>query len=117
MSESIDVRTLLPLTEVTYFILLSISPGRKHGYAILKDVDNLSQGRVILSTGTLYGAIKRLLDSGWIVRTEDPKPDNGNRERKVYTLTNLGARVLEAEVRRLKDLIAAAQMRSAGEST
>ena len=116
MSEPIEVRTLLPLTEVTYLILLSISPGRKHGYAIMKDVRHLSRGRVDLSTGTLYGALKRLLDSGWIVRTDDPAPDNGLRKRKVYVLTELGARVLQAEVERLKGLVVAAQMRSVGES-
>ena len=117
MTELIDVRTLLPLTEVTYFILLSISPGCKHGYAIMKDVRRLSQGRVILSTGTLYGAIKRLLDCGWIVRTDDPNPVNGRRKRKVYALTDLGTRVLQAEVERLKGLVVAAQMRSVGETT
>ena len=117
MSKLISVSTFLPLTEVTYFILLSISPGRKHGYAIMKDVRHLSQGRVVLSTGTLYGAIRRLLENGWIERTDDPEPNNGRRQRKVYALTDLGSRVLDAELRRLNTLIAAAQMRSVGEST
>ena len=82
----------------------------------MKDVEQLSQGRVVLSTGTLYGAIKRLLDLGWIERADDPKPSNGRRERKVYTLTDIGARVLSAEVRRMNDLVVAAQLRSVGES-
>jgi DNA-binding PadR family transcriptional regulator len=72
---------------------------------------------VVLSTGTLYGAIKRLLDHGWIERTDDPQPHNGNRPRKVYALTELGARVLEAEIKRLKDLVIAARICTAGEST
>jgi DNA-binding PadR family transcriptional regulator len=117
MENSFEEQSHLPLTEVTYFILLSISPGSKHGYAIMKDVEQLSQGRVILSTGTLYGAIKRLLDFGWIVRTADPNPNHDKRERKVYALTDFGSRVLNAEVRRLSDLVIAAEMRFIGEST
>lgn len=58
----------LPLTETTFFILLSLSPKPKHGYAMMKDVESLSEGRIRLSTGTLYGAIKRLLEKGWIKR-------------------------------------------------
>ena len=58
----------LPLTETTFYILLSLSPGSSHGYAILKDVERLSEGRLVLSTGTLYGALKRLLERDWIER-------------------------------------------------
>ena len=53
-----------PLTEATYFIMLSLSREPRHGYAIMKDVQSLSEDRVILSTGTLYGALKRLLKQG-----------------------------------------------------
>ncbi len=56
-------------------ILLSLAPGPKHGYAILKEVETLSDGRVKLSTGTLYGAIERLLDQDWIRRVDDPIPN------------------------------------------
>ena len=57
---------LTPLREPTLFILLALSKERKHGYAILKDVEVLSEGRVVLSTGTLYGALARLLEQGVI---------------------------------------------------
>jgi len=67
MSPDDDLHDILPLTEATFFILLSLAPGAKHGYAILKEVPLLSQQRVTLSTGTLYGALKRLLTAGWIV--------------------------------------------------
>ena len=110
-----DPQSNLPLTEVTYFILLSLAPGPRHGYAIMKDVRFLSQGRVVLSTGTLYGALKRLLEQGWILRSDDPLPSDGGRQRKAYRLTELGRRVLEAEVRRLDNLVSAAQLRSVGE--
>ena len=92
-----------------FFILLSLLPGPRHGYAILKEVDCLSEGRVKLSTGTLYGAIKRLLDEGWIRRTADPMPNHTERERKAYALTEAGRRVLNAEVARLKKLVRVAQ--------
>ena len=95
----------LPLREPTFFILLSLSPGPKHGYAILKGVENLSDGRVRLSTGTLYGAIKRLLDRKWIRRVSDPIPNGTSRERKAYALTELGRAVLNAEVQRLERLV------------
>jgi DNA-binding PadR family transcriptional regulator len=104
----------LPLTEVTYFILLSLAPGPRHGYAIMKDVQRLSDQRVVLSTGTLYGALKRLLDQGWILRTDDPEPNGTDRERKSYRLTQDGRRVLQAEVRRLENLVTVARLRAIG---
>jgi DNA-binding PadR family transcriptional regulator len=107
-----DTLSLRPLREPTFFILLSLSPGPKHGYAILKEVEILSQGRVRLSTGTLYGAIKRLLDRGWIRRVDDPIPNDTDRERKSYDLTELGQRVLNAEIARLQKLVSVAQIQT-----
>ena len=106
----------LPLREPTFFILLNLSAGPKHGYAILKEVEALSDGRVRLSTGTLYGAIKRLLEDGWIRRVEDPQPNNTQRERKLYALTELGRRVLTAEIDRLRKLVDVAQIQTAEET-
>jgi DNA-binding PadR family transcriptional regulator len=90
-----------PLTEATFFILLSLSPSPKHGYAIMKEVKNLSDGRIVFSTGTLYGALRRLLDQGWIKRVNDPEPNHTDRERKAYALTE-----------RLKSLLATAEQRT-----
>jgi len=103
-----DNLTYLPLREPTFYILLSLSPGPKHGYAILKDVEKLSDGNVLLGTGTLYGAIKRLLDQDWIRRVNDPIPNGTDRERKAYVLTNQGRRVLNAEIVRLQKLVSVA---------
>ena len=105
-----DVHDQLPLTESTFFILLSLAPGPKHGYAILKDVEALSDGRLVLSTGTLYGALKRMLDGVWIERVPDPEPDESNRERKAYRLTKLGRRILDAETARLRRLVGLAEL-------
>jgi DNA-binding PadR family transcriptional regulator len=110
-----DIELQLPLTESTFFILLSLAPGPRHGYAILKDVQALSDGRLQLSTGTLYGAIKRLLDQDWIARIADPWPDGTERQRKVYILTDLGRRILEAETARLRSVVAKASLRVPGE--
>jgi DNA-binding PadR family transcriptional regulator len=109
-----DIQEQLPLTESTFFIIVSLAPGPRHGYAILKEVEALSEGRVTLSTGTLYGALKRMLDGGWIERADDPAPDESERERKAYRLTKLGQLVLEAETVRLRRLLALAQLRTEG---
>jgi len=108
-----DMLSNLPLREPTFFILLSLSPAPKHGYAIMKEVETLSEGRLNLSTGTLYGAIKRLLDDGWIRRVEDPLPNGTERERKAYALTEQGRRVLNAEVERLNKLVSMAKVQTA----
>ena len=107
--------TEIPLTESTYFILLSLSPKPKHGYAIMKDVQLLSEERIVLSTGTLYGALKRLLDQGWIVRLEDADPKGNVRDRKVYKLSQYGRRVLKDEIARLNKLLKAANQHVARE--
>ena len=109
-----DVSAQLPLTEATYYILLSLAPDSRHGYAIMKDIRALSHERVVLSTGTLYGALKRLLEMEWIQRVDDPEPDGNGRERKLYSLTRLGRRVLEAEVARLDALLDSARRQSVG---
>lgn len=98
----------LPLTESTFLIMVSLSAAPKHGYAILKEVEELSAGRVTLSTGTLYGAIRRLLTSSWIERAEDITDDT-MRNAKAYRLTEQGRRVLQAEVNRMRTLVTLAE--------
>jgi DNA-binding PadR family transcriptional regulator len=113
----LEIAEDLPLTETTFLILLSISIEPKHGYAILKDVEALSDGRVLLSTGTLYGALKRLLDAGWIERVPEREMDHDpdtDRPRKAYALTRLGGRMLQAEVRRMQKLSELARAHARG---
>ena len=104
-----DVQTHLPLTESTFFILLVLAPGPRHGYAIMKETAVLSDGRVQLSTSTLYGAIRRLLDQGWIERSAAASGIENGRERKAYQLTSLGRRILNAETVRLQSLVTVAK--------
>jgi DNA-binding PadR family transcriptional regulator len=103
----------LPLTEATFLILLSLAPGPSHGYAILKDVQQLSEQRVRLSTGTLYGALKRLLELDWIARVEAEGPAETGRPTHTYSLTDHGRLVLSAELERMQALTAIARRRLA----
>ncbi|HSG45412.1 MAG TPA: helix-turn-helix transcriptional regulator [Anaerolineales bacterium] len=108
----IDPLDYLPLTESTFYILLSLAPGRKHGYAIMKDVKELSRERVSLSTSTLYTAVGRLLDQELIERLSDDDQDSGpGLPRKSYILTELGRWVLEAESARLQEMVKEARLR------
>ena len=93
-----------PLTETVFLILLSLARTPQHGYAILKDVEELSGGRVKFSTGTLYGALARLLDMGWIRMVEE----SGNRGRRDYALTDSGRAALDSEMGRMRGLLASA---------
>ena len=87
------------LTEATYYILLSLCSPR-HGYGIMQQTEELSDGRVRLAAGTLYGALNTLCDKGWIMLKT---VDDDNR-RKEYLLTDKGRDVLVHEVKRLKEL-------------
>jgi DNA-binding PadR family transcriptional regulator len=106
-----DPETFLPLTETTLLILVALSTTPKHGYAILKEVSTLSDARITLSTGTLYGALERLLDQQWIERIEAEQNERG---RKAYQLTNLGRDVLKAEMQRMEQVLRQARLRMAG---
>ncbi len=104
----------LPLTETSFFILLSLLPGPKHGYGIIKEVEAMSAGRVVLAAGTLYSALRRMLEDGWIERLAEPEsPGSEHRERKLYQLTDLGRRILELETERLKALVRLTDLRKA----
>jgi DNA-binding PadR family transcriptional regulator len=104
-----------PLSESAFLVLLSLAEGPRHGYGILRDVEQLSDGRVVLSTGTLYGVIRRFLDSGWIKKAADPDPQDNNRERQAYNLTNGGRRVVAAEAARLETLVKLSRARLAAQ--
>jgi DNA-binding PadR family transcriptional regulator len=101
---------LLPMTEPVLLILLSLADRPRHGYAILQDTEKMSDGRVRLSTGTLYGALRRLLEEGWITRFQE---EDNSRGKQAYRLTSLGQRSLQQEVIRLKHLTRVASVRVA----
>ncbi len=102
----------LPLTETTFFILLSLAQQPRHGYAIMKDVYDLSRERINLTAGTLYGALKRLLEQEWIERFDDLEQpaDAPGLPRKAYRLTDLGRSILSAEIDRLNSILQVARL-------
>src|SRR5262245_30943522 len=95
----------LPLTPALFQVLLALADGDKHGYAILKEVEERTGGRVRLSTGTLYGIVKRLLADGMIRESAAGSDDR----RRAYRLTPFGRRVALAEAERLRELVANAR--------
>jgi PadR family transcriptional regulator PadR len=106
-----------PLSEPTFFILLSLSSEPRHGYAVLKDTQALSEGRITLSVSTLYTTLNRLQEQGLIERldSEDEDPAPG-LPRKIYRLTRQGQRALEAEAWRMRGLLAAYRQRMEAET-
>jgi DNA-binding PadR family transcriptional regulator len=101
-----DPHAFLPLPSATLHILVALTSGEKHGYAIMGDVEALSDGAVRMGPGTLYGSIKRLLADGLIEESDErPDADLDDQRRRYYRLTGLGERVCAAELRRLQALI------------
>ncbi len=106
----------LPLSETSFFILLSLAPSPRHGYAIINEVSALSDERVLLATGTLYTALRRMLKTGLIERVGMDNLKGDNRERKYYHLTRLGRKILDAETKRLRQLLDLASNLEMGET-
>src|SRR5215475_11086943 len=99
-----------PLTPALFNVLLALSDGDKHGYAILKEVEEHTGGEVQLSTGTLYGIIKRLLADGLIIELRSrPAAEDDDQRRRYYRLTEEGRRLAVAEAERLEKLLARAR--------
>ena len=90
-----------PITESTYYILLAVLKPN-HGYGIVQRVEELTNRRVSLGAGTLYGAINTLLEKGWIMLYSEEK---NSRRKKEYLITNLGKSILLEEIDRLEELI------------
>jgi DNA-binding PadR family transcriptional regulator len=99
-----DPQAQLPLSPPMFHVLLSLTQGDRHGYLIMKEVEQRTSGAVRLSTGTLYGIVKRLLDGRMVaeVATDDPR-------RRAYRLTPFGLAVARAEAERLESLVDAAR--------
>ena len=100
------VEGLLPLTHLTYHIMLTVRLGPMHGYAISKAVAELSRGRVAPGTGTFYSALRRMMDEGVLEEVDQPEGVDGrDSRRRFYALTELGRAVLDAERERLRALL------------
>lgn len=100
-----DPDSITPLSAPVFYILLSLVDRERHGYAIIKEVASLTEGKVKLSTGTLYAAVRRLLDGGLIEESEErPHPALDDERRRYYRLTPFGEEVARAEVNRMVHL-------------
>lgn len=108
--DSGDVEALLPLPPATFHILLALATGDRHGYGIVLDVEQRTDGALRLSPGTLYRTIQRLLEQGLLVepkRRADPEDDP---RRRYYRITPLGLAAARAETRRLAQLVRLAKV-------
>jgi DNA-binding PadR family transcriptional regulator len=108
-----DPSELLPLSPAAFHVLLALADGERHGYGIIKDVESRTEGRVRMGPGTLYGAVKRMLDEG-LIEESDERPDAAldDERRRYYRLTVFGRRVAAAEAERLSGLVAAARAKN-----
>jgi DNA-binding PadR family transcriptional regulator len=101
-----DAKSFLPLRTNWFHILLSLTGQEQHGYGIMNDVLERTDGKVRLWPATLYGTLKRLIDEGLIEESDDrPAPELDDARRRYYRLTRLGKRVLAAESERLEELV------------
>ncbi len=104
------VEDFLPLSPPVFQVMLALADGEKHGYAILKEVEERTEGRVVLSTGTLYAIIKRLLTDGLIEELDErPAPHRDDQRRRYYALTSFGREVAVAEARRMEEILETAR--------
>lgn len=95
-----------PLTEAVYYILLALRKPN-YGYGIIQEVERLTEGRVVLGAGTLYGAIQTLQKKNWI---QIYSVDTASRKKKEYVITESGKKVFEAERARLEELLKNAKL-------
>ena len=104
--EERDPHAELPLTPGTFHILLALADGERHGYAIMREVDERTEGAVRLGPGTLYGTLKRLLDGGLVEESDErADPALDDERRRYYRITSFGLAVARAEARRLDALV------------
>lgn len=113
-----DPEHFLPLKTNWFHILLSLAGGEQHGYAIMNEVSERTGGKIRLWPATLYGTLKRLIETGLIEETDErPAPELDDARRRYYKLTRLGKRVLDAETARLEELVRIVQMKRGLEAT
>ena len=110
MKKTRSPEEFLPLTPATFHILLALADRERHGYDIMREVDERTEGNVRMGPGTLYGSIKRMLSDGLVQELDErPDPELDDERRRYYRLTDFGLRVATAEAERLAQLVKAAK--------
>lgn len=94
-----------PLPAASFHLVLALLHGESHGYALMRRVEELSDGSVRMGPGTLYGTLNRLLAAGLIVETTNDRPPDDSERRRYYRLTGEGERVATSELARLRTLV------------
>jgi DNA-binding PadR family transcriptional regulator len=106
MASRTEIDALLPLPSATFHILMAVAEEDRHGYAILREVEQRTGGDVKLSAGTLYRSIQRMLEQGLLIETrERPAPEEDDERRRYYRITPFGTAVARAEATRLASLL------------
>lgn len=100
-----DPGEMPPLTPAVFHVLLALTGGERHGYAIMQEVAESTDGRMKMGPGTLYGTIRRLLEARMIEESDErPDPEMDDERRRYYRLTAIGQRAVKAEARRYAEL-------------
>jgi len=107
-----SLNDLLPLTPTVFHVLVALASGPRHGYAVAQEVEELTEGRIVMGPGTLYGSLQRMQDADLIEETANPGEAglHANR-RRYYKMTPLGSAALRAESERLMRAATVAQAR------
>lgn len=105
MAEAPDPPTFLPLPQAQFHVLVALTEGERHGYAVMKAVEKSSNGIVRLGPASLYGSLKRLVEQGLAEESERHPGPTDDERRRYYRLTGLGRRVCAAEADRLASLV------------
>jgi DNA-binding PadR family transcriptional regulator len=107
-----ELQALLPLTPAVFFILFSLTQGKKHGYAMMQEITRLSDGKRHMGPGTLYTTLQRLLELGLVEELPETGASAGHASRRrYYQLTGNGQILLEAEVSRMDSVVRLARKR------
>lgn len=112
MAKDLSPDDFLPVTPAMFHILLALADRERHGYDIMREVDERTEGKVRLGPGTLYGSIKRMLGDGLVEELDErPDPELDDERRRYYRLTDFGHRVAVAEAERLARLVKSARIK------
>jgi DNA-binding PadR family transcriptional regulator len=112
MADRTELDGVLPLTPTAFHVLVTLAQGPRHGYAVAQEVEELTDGRLVMGPGTLYGSLQRMLAAGLIGEADNPGDEGLHADRRrYYRITPLGSAALHEEAARLLRAVSVAQAR------